>query len=273
MAEILEESTGLESTTIGIYRTAATVKGGRRFSFSALVAVGDRNGNVGLGYGKAPGVPAAIEKAQKNARKKMTRIKLQEDTLPHQITGRSGSSTVKLIPASQGTGVIAGGTARAVLELAGVKNCLTKAMGSTNQKNLARAVMDGLNRLTNKQEVQELRGVELGNTRVEEILEAGRRYAPVASDAPKAKAPQALKPQRGKGKGKGGKGGRGRKAGRGGKGAEKTIQSPSEAKTEQTETAEDKPDKPAEAPQAEAPKTDAPASESPKTDATENKTE
>jgi small subunit ribosomal protein S5 len=221
MAEILEESMGLESTTIGIYRTAATVKGGRRFSFSALVAVGDRNGSVGLGYGKAPGVPAAIEKAQKAARKQMKKIKLQEDTLPHEIIGRAGASFVKLIPASQGTGVIAGGTARAVLELAGVKNCMTKAMGSTNQKNLARAVMDGLERLTNKKAIQELRGVELGSTRVEEILDAGRRYAPVTSpDAPKAKAPQAKRPERGRGRG--GRGG-GRKGGGGGGGRSRTA--------------------------------------------------
>ena len=97
MAEFLEESGGLESTTIGIYRTAATVKGGRRFSFGALVVVGDRNGTVGLGYGKAPGVPAAIEKAQKAAKKQLKRVPRQEGTIPHEVMGRFLASTVKLI--------------------------------------------------------------------------------------------------------------------------------------------------------------------------------
>ena len=187
MAEFLEESGGLESTTIGIYRTAATVKGGRRFSFGAMVVVGDRNGNVGLGYAKAPGVPAAIEKAQKYARKAMKRVQLQEGTIPHSVTGRFLASSVKLVPASAGTGVIAGGTVRAVLELAGVRDCLTKAVGSTNQKNLAKAVLEGLHGLRSKEKVQELRGVEIPTSIVEEKIEAGRRYAPAASAAPAAR--------------------------------------------------------------------------------------
>lgn len=176
MAELLEDTQSLESTTVGIYRTAAVVKGGRRFSFGALVVVGDRRGNVGIGYGKAPGVPAAIEKAQKDARKKLFRVPLKEGTLPHPVTGKFGASRVRLVPASPGTGVIAGGTVRAVLEMAGVQDCLTKAYGSTNQKNLCKAVIEGLGQLRTKEQVASLRGVDLGQTEVEEKLEAGRRF-------------------------------------------------------------------------------------------------
>ena len=212
MAEFIDESGGLESTTIGIYRTAATVKGGRRFSFGALVVVGDRNGSVGLGYAKAPGVPAAIEKAQKYARKAMKRVELQEGTLPHSITGRYLASSVKLLPASAGTGVIAGGTVRAVLELAGVRDCLTKSVGSTNQKNLAKAVLEGLQGLRTKSKVAELRGVEIPTTTVEEKIEAGRRYAPAAT-APAAARPNRAPKREGDQKRGGGRkgGGRGRR--------------------------------------------------------------
>ncbi len=239
MAEILEEASGLESTTIGIYRTSATVKGGRRFSFSAMVVVGNRKGSVGLGYGKAPGVPAAIEKAQKNARKKMVRFTLQDGTLPHEVTGRFLSSKVRLLPASPGTGVIAGGTLRAILEMAGVSDCLTKAMGSTNQKNLSKAAMHGLSQLLSKSAIEELRGVSLENTHVDQILERGRRYAPAATptDRPKAKGPQALKPTRGGGKGRGGKGGGG-----GGRGRASDNKPKPEAATAEAPAAESKPE-------------------------------
>jgi len=208
MAEFLEESSGLESTTVGIYRTAATVKGGRRFSFAALVVVGDRNGSVGLGYGKAPGVPAAIEKAQKAAKKALHKVNLVGGTVPHEIIGRFGASSVKLIPASPGTGVIAGGTVRAVLELAGVRDCLTKSMGSNNQKNLSRAAMAGLTGMRTKASVAELRGVTLGETIVEEKIKAGERYAPTSTvDKPAAKKDD------GKGKGRA-KSGRNKSSGR-----------------------------------------------------------
>lgn len=203
MAEFLEEATGLESTTIGIYRTAATVKGGRRFSFSAMVVVGDRNGQVALGYGKAPGVPAAIEKAQKAAKKDLVKLNLQEGTIPHEVTGRFCSSSVRLLPASPGTGVIAGSTVRAVLEMAGIRDCLTKAMGSTNQKNLAKAVLEGLKSLRSKQTIEQLRGVELGPTPVEQRIEAGRRFAPTSTADDKPKGPQAKQPEKKKGKGRG----------------------------------------------------------------------
>lgn len=179
MAETLaaEGSTSaLESTTVGIYRTATVVKGGRRFSFAALVVVGDRRGNVGIGYGKAPGVPAAIEKAQKDARKQLFHVALHQGTLPHPITGRHGASKVLLAPAAPGTGVVASGTVRAVLEMAGVSDCLTKCHGSTNKKNVAKAVMNGLQALQMKDDVAARRGVELGSTEVEEKIEAARKF-------------------------------------------------------------------------------------------------
>jgi len=177
-AEMLDGAGDLESTTVGIYRTAAVVKGGRRFSFSALVVVGDRRGKVGVGYGKAPGVPAAIEKAQKDARKALFRVVLKDGTLPHPVLAKFGASKVQLVPAAPGTGVVAGGTVRAVLEMAGVRDALTKAYGSTNQKNLVKATLEGLKSLTTKERVAELRGVEIKSTEVEEKLEYGARFAP-----------------------------------------------------------------------------------------------
>jgi len=207
---ISDESQELESTTVGIYRTAAVVKGGRRFSFSALVVVGDRRGRVGIGYGKAPGVPSAIEKAQKNARKQMFQVALQEGTLPHAVNARFGASKVRMVPAAPGTGVIAGATVRAILEMAGVRDCLTKAYGSTNQKNLVKAALEGLRSLRRKNTLATVRGVELDDTDVERMLEAGRRYAPAAvSSAERVKGPVNKVGQ--KGGAKGGKGRRGRR--------------------------------------------------------------
>ena len=198
MAEFLEESAGLESTTIEISRTSATVKGGRRFSFGAFVVVGDRNGTIGLGYGKAPGVPAAIEKAQKNAKKNLKKLKLQAGTIPHQVSGKYLASNIRLIPASPGTGVIAGGTVRAVLEIAGIRDCLTKSFGSNNKKNLAKATLEGLLSLRTKKEVEALRGVDLGESRVDEILKLGEKFAPAA--APAATAAPAKTEAKGKAK-------------------------------------------------------------------------
>lgn len=192
MAEALmntEESQGLESTTVGIYRTATVVKGGRRFSFAALVVVGDRHGSVGVGYGKAGGVPAAIEKAQKDAKKRMLKVNLLEGTLPHPVTARFGASIVKLMPAAPGTGVIAGGTVRAVLEMAGVHDCLTKSTGSTNQKNLCKAALTGLSSLRSKAQVEKIRGVQLEPTRVERVLEKGRKFMTQRTESVKAKGP------------------------------------------------------------------------------------
>jgi len=151
----------LEDTVVKVFRCAKVVKGGRRFSFAALVVVGDRNGTVGIGYGKANEVPPAVEKAIKDAKKNLHRISLVDGTLPHKIVGKCRATQITMVPASPGTGVIAGSSARAVLEYAGVRNVLTKVYGSTSAKNVVKAVMDGLTRLRDKETVQALRGVEI----------------------------------------------------------------------------------------------------------------
>ena len=151
----------LEDTVVKVFRCSKVVKGGRRFSFAALVVVGDRNNTVGIGYGKANEVPPAVEKAVKDAKKSLNRISLVNGTLPHKIVGKCRATKITMVPASPGTGVIAGSSARAVLEYAGVRNVLTKVNGSTSAKNVVKAVMDGLLKLRNKEAVQALRGVEL----------------------------------------------------------------------------------------------------------------
>jgi small subunit ribosomal protein S5 len=176
MAEFLEESGGLESTTVGVYRTAATVKGGRRFSFSALIVVGDRQGRVGIGYGKANQVPPAIEKGQKNAKRQMRAFPLQDRTIPHEVEGRFGACRVRIVPASPGTGVIAGASVRAVLELFGVQDFLTKSYGSNNPKNLVKATIKGLEQLRSKELIESLRGRQLGMTEVEEMIQRGQSF-------------------------------------------------------------------------------------------------
>lgn len=168
MAELLDEQTQLESTTVGVFRTAATVKGGRRFSFSSLVVAGNRRGEVGYGYGKANQVPPAIEKAQKEAKKSLHRVNLQGGTIPHETLGVFGASQVKLVPASPGTGVIAGSAVRAVLEMAGITDCLTKCYGSTNKQNVVKATLVALRKLRSKDEIAALRGVAIGMTEVDE---------------------------------------------------------------------------------------------------------
>ena len=179
--EILDESSALESTTIGVYRTAATVKGGRRFSFAAQVVVGNRKGKLGIGYGKANQVPPAIEKAQKEARRKMRSFPLQGRTIPHAVTGRFGACTVRLLPAAPGAGVIAGAAVRAPLEMLGLQDCLTKSYGSNNPKNLVKAVVNGLEQLRSKQEIAALRGVDLGLTEVEEAIARNQAYVAKAA--------------------------------------------------------------------------------------------
>ncbi|MCK5171943.1 MAG: 30S ribosomal protein S5, partial [Planctomycetes bacterium] len=134
---------------------------GRRFSFGGLVVVGDRSGTVGIGYGKANEVPPAVEKAVKDAKKNLHKIALVEGTLPHKIVGKCRATQITMVPASPGTGVIAGSSARAVLEYAGVHNVLTKINGSTSAKNVVKAVMDGLTRLRDKETIESLRGVEI----------------------------------------------------------------------------------------------------------------
>ncbi len=149
----------IEETVIKVFRSAKVVKGGRRFSFSAMVAVGDRAGTVGIGYGKAKEVPMAVDKAIKDARKNLGKVSLQGQTIPHQIIGKFGATKITMVPASPGTGVIAGSGARAVLELAGVHDVLTKVYGSTTTKNVVKATMDGLLRLRDSESVGQLRGV------------------------------------------------------------------------------------------------------------------
>lgn len=144
-----------------VYRCAKVVKGGRRFSFAALVVVGDSNGKVGIGYGKANEVPLAVEKGIGEAKKSMKPVSLDGRTIPHEVLGRCGASRVKMVPASEGTGVIAGKKLRPLLELAGIHDVLTKAYGSTSPKNLVKAGMDALLQLRSADRIAELRGVEV----------------------------------------------------------------------------------------------------------------
>ena len=155
------DESGMESAVVRIYRCAKVVKGGRTFSFGALVVAGDRKGNVGIGYGKANEVPMAVEKATKDARKSLVKVTLKGTTIPHQVKGTSGASTVILVPARPGTGVTAGKSVRPCVELAGITDILTKAYGSTSPKNLVKATMAALAQLQNRDQVENNRGVKL----------------------------------------------------------------------------------------------------------------
>ncbi len=151
----------LKEERLKVNRSAKVVKGGRRFSFSTLTVVGNQDGIVGFGFGKAKEIPLAMQKAMKDGRKHLIRVPRVGTTIPHEVEGRYCSSKVRLIPAAPGTGIIAGGTVRAVLELAGVKDVLSKAYGSTNPVNLVKATIDALARLRTKEEIEEIRGVKL----------------------------------------------------------------------------------------------------------------
>jgi small subunit ribosomal protein S5 len=146
---------------VKIKRCAAVVKGGRRFSFAAMVVVGDGQGRVGWGYGKANEVPPSVEKAQKQATRNMVQIPIQGGTIPHRVKGRYGAAEVVLLPAAPGTGVIAGASVRAVCEAAGITDILTKSFGSTNPVTLVKATIAALQSIRTQQDVERLRGVSL----------------------------------------------------------------------------------------------------------------
>ena len=165
-SEANEEAAEMIEKVVHINRCAKVVKGGRRFSFSALVVVGDQKGGVGVGYGKAKEVPECIRKGTEDAKKNIIDIKLRGDTIPHQVLGESDGGKVLLRPASTGTGVIAGGGVRAVLEAVGIHNVLSKSLGSNNHLAMVNATMDALKKLRPNEEIKTLRFGETANSEV-----------------------------------------------------------------------------------------------------------
>ena len=152
------EEEGFDKNLVAVRRVTKVVKGGRTLRFSAVVVVGDHKGNVGMGIGKAKEVPVAIDKATMAAKKDMKPINIVNGTIPHEITGKYGTSKILMLPAKQGSGIIAGGGARAVLELAGVQDIVTKIHGSTNKINSVRATLNGLRAVRTKEQIAALRG-------------------------------------------------------------------------------------------------------------------
>ena len=159
MARVKSSEIDLKDKLVYVGRTAKVVKGGRRFSFSAIVVVGDQNGHVGYGLGKASEVVDAVTKATESAKKNVVKVRLQGTTIPHEVIGRFGAAKVLIKPATPGTGVIAAGGVRAILELAGVQDVLTKSMGSSNPHNTVKATMQGLMSLEDSTAVAARRGI------------------------------------------------------------------------------------------------------------------
>jgi small subunit ribosomal protein S5 len=184
-----EETRELKERVVEINRVAKVVKGGRRFSFTALVVIGDEVDRVGLGYGKAREVPLAISKAVDDAKKNLFEIPKHGTTITHEIIGKFGAARVMLRPASEGTGVIAGGGVRAVLELGGVRDILAKSIGTTNPINMLKATVDGLKRLRRPEEVAAARGLTVSQVLPVGVKQEKQAQEPVA-EAPVTEAPE-----------------------------------------------------------------------------------